>query len=215
MSGADPRTDPNPARARLIDHFKRAYQIIVGLAITLACTKLFSSESTLSFWLFCTFFVTVVPIFHGGDRSLDVKYLDARPQGFGQRASYIWDVYMLLITAVIFVKLAQAIPGAGLGGGTTAAGPQEFYRWMTILMVFDIAVLAIDRFKTALLYPQQSRLAAYLPWGVLNAALALVCGLASLYPAWLGTEIESLAVFVLALLRTILDYCFGSDFLFP
>ena len=28
--------DPNQERSRLIDHFKRAYQIIVGLAITLA-----------------------------------------------------------------------------------------------------------------------------------------------------------------------------------
>src|SRR6266571_165610 len=100
-----PAHDPAQARARLIDHFKRAYQIIVGLAITIACTKLFTSETTLSLWLFCTFFITVVPIFHGGDRSLDVKYLGARPQGFWQRAAYIWDVYMLLITAVLFVKL--------------------------------------------------------------------------------------------------------------
>ena len=36
--------DAAQERSRLIDHFKRAYQIIVGLAITLACTKLFPND---------------------------------------------------------------------------------------------------------------------------------------------------------------------------
>ena len=108
--------DAAQERSRLIDHFKRAYQIIVGLAITLACTKLFPNDDPsipwdTSFWLFCIFFITVVPIFHGGDRSLDVKYLRAPAVGFWGRAAYIWDVYMLLITAILFVKIAQAIPG--------------------------------------------------------------------------------------------------------
>jgi hypothetical protein len=104
-------------RSRLIDHFKRAYQIIAGLAITLACSKLvpdgvpsFGIFSDTSFWLFCTFFITVVPIFHGGDRSLDIKYLRAPPKGFGGQAAYVWDVYMMLITAILFVKIAQSIP---------------------------------------------------------------------------------------------------------
>jgi hypothetical protein len=103
--------DAAQERSRLIDHFKRAYQIIVGLAITLACTKLFPNDDPgvpwdTSFWLFCAFFITVVPIFHGGDRSLDVKYLQAPAVGFWSRAAYIWDVYMLLITAILFVKIA-------------------------------------------------------------------------------------------------------------
>ena len=108
--------DLEKQRSRLIDHFKRAYQIIVGLAITLACTKLFPAGipsfaifSDTSFWLFCTFLITVVPIFHGGDRSLDIKYLRESPPGFWGKAAYVWDVYMLLITAILFVKIAQSI----------------------------------------------------------------------------------------------------------
>ena len=105
-----PAADANLQRSRLVDHFKRAYQIIVGLAVTLACTKLFphgiARHPDSTFWLFCTFFITVVPIFHGGDRSLDLKYLGSQPHGFWRRAAYIWDVYMLLITAIFFVKIA-------------------------------------------------------------------------------------------------------------
>jgi hypothetical protein len=73
-----PTRDVNQERARLIDHFKRAYQVIVGVAITVACSKLFPGgwqSVDITFWTFCTFFITVVPIFHGGDRSLDLKYL--------------------------------------------------------------------------------------------------------------------------------------------
>ena len=72
-------SNPGLARSRLIDHFKRAYQIIVGLAIARACVKVlphgFSGFPDLEFWLFATLFVTLVPSFHGGDRSLDIKYL--------------------------------------------------------------------------------------------------------------------------------------------
>lgn len=149
----------NQERSRLIDHFKRAYQIIVGLAITLACTRLFSSASfSSSIWFFCTFFITVVPIFHGGDRSLDIKYLGAQPTGFWGRAAFIWDVYVLLITAILFVKIALSIPTttvtpvASVTGAWSAAGdstPESFYLWMGGMLTFDVAVLAFDRFKTA------------------------------------------------------------------
>ena len=105
-------------RSRLIDHFKRAYQIIVGLAITLACGKVFAGGSVdfndPALFMFAAFFVTVVPIFHGGDRSLDLKYLGAKITLIRDQIGYVWDVYMLMITAIFFVKIAQAIPGPGL-----------------------------------------------------------------------------------------------------
>jgi hypothetical protein len=65
--------DVGQERARLIDHFKCGYQVIVGLAIAVACSKLFPQgllqKFDITFWSFFTFFITVVPIFHGGDRS--------------------------------------------------------------------------------------------------------------------------------------------------
>jgi hypothetical protein len=152
--------DANQERSRLIDHFKRAYQIIVGLAVTLACTKIFprgiATFPDVTLWLFCIFFITVVPLFHGGDRSLDLKYLGSRPHGFWARAAYIWDVYMLLITAIFFVKIAQAIPGAGLGFGGEAPPqtPQLFYEWMAAMLAFDVGVLIIDWIKSGVLEAQ-------------------------------------------------------------
>jgi hypothetical protein len=220
---------PSVARLRLIDHFKRAYQIIVGLAITNASTNLLfggSAEfSGTAVWMFCTLFITVVPIFHGGDRSLDLKYLGAQPVGFWGRVAYVWDVYMLLITAIFFVKIAQHIAPPDAKNGQTDIGQiRDFYWWMMAMLLFDVAVLIIDRIKSSLLGTQgQDELSAYWKWIVLNLLLGLVC-------LWLwhdiprgsffcGTAtslyIASIIVFVLAFFRTILDYAFGKEFMFP
>ena len=93
-------------RSRLIDFFKRLFAIIAGLAITEACKRLLPANPTFalpgpSFWMFVTLFVTIVPIFHGGDRSLDVRHLDQRVENTRQRLKFVWDVYALLITALL------------------------------------------------------------------------------------------------------------------
>jgi hypothetical protein len=220
-------------RARLIDHFKRAYQIIVGLAITGACTKLFADGVVkfpldVSVWLFGAFFITVVPIFHGGDRSLDVKYLREQPTGFWKRFFYIWDVYILLITAILFVKIAQAIPDApaaaakavptgvaqvvpGASTQPAPSTPEHFYFWMAVMLFFDAAVLVIDGVKSNLLL-------RYGKWIVINVVLASICLWAKAQPGvWPGLSVNTTAeiVFGFALLRTFLDYIFGGDFMFP
>lgn len=209
-------------RSRLIDHFKRAYQIIVGLAITSACGKLLpeglASLWTLPFWQFCTFFITIVPIFHGGDRSLDVKYLGARPEGV-QRVSYVWDVYMLLITALFFVKISQAIPGSSILCATPSPStPEDFYYWIAAMLFFDVFVLVVDWAKNAALRTQgMPALRAYWPWLLLNTSLGMVCYWAagSLRPVALSPETVGFVVFVLAFARTVLDYLFGQEFMFP
>jgi hypothetical protein len=229
---APANSDQAPAnleeRPRLIDHFKRAYQIIVGLAITLACTKLVpdgipSSRIFLdtSFWLFCAFFITIVPIFHGGDRSLDIKYLRKSPGGFWGKAAYVWDVYMLLITAILFVKIAQSIPvpQTASGSGGTILGqalsppstPDNFYRWMAIMLFIDVGILIVDGFKNALL-------GTYVKWILLNLVFGFICLYATAPPNFLPSLSEltvSIVVFAFAFLRTLLDYTFGGRFMFP
>ncbi len=230
MTQAKTKTDPVVQRERLVDHFKAAYQIVVGIAITIACTNLFADgilkfPFDVSFWLFGIFFITVMPIFHGGDRSLDVKYLTTPTTGFAARVSYLWDFYALVITAILFVKIAQAIPGpvpnpipvvgqaAAAAAAAAAPTPAHFYAWMVIMLVFDVVVLIIDGIKSELF-------SAYGKWIALNLALAIVCLWARSQPAWLPLPLVSdtaaaETVFVLAFLRTVLDYASGGEFMFP
>lgn len=222
---------------RLIDHFKRAYQIIVGLSITLACGKLFYtgtvSITDQALWLFCIFFITVVPIFHGGDRSLDIKYLGVEVDGFWRRSSYIWDVYMLLLTAIFFVKIAQAIPGPGVsftssardGEVSATSSATLFYEWMAAMLIFDTFVLIVDVLKTGVLnrtdkISWRSRLVPYCYWVPLNLTLAVACLYAagvSALPCLTADRSVSIgiSVFLLAFARTVLDYVVGKNFMFP
>jgi hypothetical protein len=214
-----PEEEARQHRSRLIDHFKRAYQIIVGLAITLACGKVFAHGTVdladPALFLFGTFFITVVPIFHGGDRSLDLKYLGAKPSSGWQQVAYVWDVYMLLITAILFSKIAQAIPGPGLiFSDSPVTAPGHFYDWMAGMLFFDAAVLIVDLVKSSLLGVRVlSRLGAYLGWIVLNILLGIVC----LYVPHIisSAETASIVVFGAAFLRTVLDYICGTKFMFP
>jgi hypothetical protein len=172
----------------------------------------------------------VVPIFHGGDRSLDVKYRNHYPQTARDRAALLWDDYMLLLTAVLFVCIAEAIPKAPESGHAPAeVHAQAFYHWMAIMLGFDVAVLIIDRWKSRA--KERVRLKPYIAWIIINSLLGLVCwavsgmsepqcaGMVVTIPLPFGLSVAatlwqvSFAVFLAALLRTVADYEVEQGFL--
>lgn len=225
------------ARLRLIDHFKRVYTIVVGLAITEGVKNLFPlSPRDLpmpAIWMFGTFFLTIVPIFHGGDRSLDFKYMSTVQTKFAAKIGYIWDVYMLLITAILFVCIAKSVPQRSVepsdAGAYLNAG--LFYFFMTAMLVADVFILLVDRVKSK----QKLKSPLYLFWMTANCFLALACGYAThvigMFSAphadtpflFLGTEFDlnaiSVMIFILAFARTVVDYVCDDlsreNFLFP
>jgi len=215
------------AHNRTIDHFKAVYAIIAGLALTEACLRVMPLSSAWDFRIpmFFTLFITVVPIFHGGDRSLDVKYRGHIPQNGWERAKLLWDDYMLLLTAILFVCVAEAIPKQPEAGHAAAElNPQAFYYWMAVMLGFDVFVVAVDRIKTP--KPERPKKKPYLDWMWMNAALAGLCWWASRITAPSGAALAvivplpwgwsfattlwrvSCGVFVAAVLRTVMDYEF-------
>ena len=221
------------AKSRLIDYFKRLFAIVAGLAITEAVKRALTfSPADMpwpTLWMFCGFLITIIPIFHGGDRSLDLKYLAADGTPSGGRVGYAWDVYMLVITAILFVCMAETLPRPN-GGTFSAPEAGHFYRLTAITLMFDVAVLVVDIFKTSA--EKRARLGSYLTWIPVNTLLAAICyvlassfdGLDSITAS---TELPipligmvsfgtiAFVIFVLSLLRTIADYWAGRDFLFP
>lgn len=220
-------------RPRLVDHFKRVYSIIAGLAITEACKQLWpfslASFTDYRFWMFAAFFITIVPIFHGGDRSLDRKYIDHEPKNRVERAFYIWDVYMLLVTAILFVGLAEAIPKAEdiHKAAPTPADLAYFYYFLSVLFLFDAIVLWADFLKSDAgrrLKLQES----YKQWIPANLILCVFCAFAAYLinptgalAAFVGLQpfpmitALSIVVFAAAAARTFFDYWFSGDFMFP
>ena len=226
MSGS-PTPEQLKQHERLIDHFKRVYSIVAGLALTEACRRSLPIESIFDFrlWMFATLFITLVPVFHAGDRLLDQKHYGRPPLTSRERFAFVWDEYRLLLTAVLFVCLAESIPSAADIRNPSEFAPGRFYFWMSVTFGFDVCVLGVDHIKNR---QRWSELQPYLGWMVANSLLCYVCLSASQLPldfahktvsvAVLGDVTLftlSLVVFICALLRAILDYLVGDAFLFP
>jgi hypothetical protein len=93
VSGSHSGTQADPQHQRLIDYFKRVYAIVAGLALTDACRRTLplTDYHDPRLRMFLAFFVTIVPIFHGGDRSLDQKYFASEPSSPVERFWFVWD----------------------------------------------------------------------------------------------------------------------------
>ena len=246
MDGGDSIRDPGmDGRKRLIDHFKRVYNIVAGLAITEAVRHLFPIYDDFFHgpapWLFVTFIVTIVPIFHGGDRSLDAKYWD-RPRTVGlERFWFLVDVWALLITAMAFVAIAEAIPrpdGCDAAGRCSAPLTFSSAKWFTLLLgitvAFDVLVLVAEFARGSRGTPgdtpaaaaaRKGFLGAYPTWIRINTPFAVACAFAACmtWNQWgiadaLPIAVQSWTLPLLtaaALLRTYLDYLWSGDSLFP
>ena len=197
-------------QCRLNDHFKTVYAIIAGVAITDAIGALTSSDGGALIeqrvMRFCTLLITLLPIFHGSDRSLEIRH-GYPAENTNEKTNYVLDVYLLIITATLFVCLADTIKLSSMA----------FYFWLGGVMVFDALVLMFDLGKLHYFKidrpPQPALWPAYIRWIGINIALAIICFVwAFWFPmgAWMDYWI-----FMCALLRTIADYWFGSELMFP
>ncbi|ACK51217.1 hypothetical protein Msil_2285 [Methylocella silvestris BL2] len=229
LPASDDNQEQNKSRdrSRLIDHFKRVYSIVAGLAITEACRQIWpfswDSFANYRFWMFATFFVTIVPIFHGGDRSLDHKYLDHETTTTAQRFKFIWDVYMLLITAILFVGIAEAIPKPS-APGAAPPDPAQFYLFMAFLFAFDVFVLIVDYLKSDAAR-KQKLWNSYALWVPVNSLMGVLCWAAAHGVNQAATPgasavpslpvIVSILIFIAAAARTLVDYWRTDKLMFP
>jgi hypothetical protein len=201
-------------RGRLLDHSKRVYSIIVGLAIADACRTLFpfdfSHGLSNSLVLFLTFVVTVVPIYQGFDRSLDIKYYETSLDAPLNPGAYTWDVAMLLVTAIFFVGMAESLRTNG------TPTPAAFYFWLGLMLVFDCGVLLIDYAKSPV---KETLRPHYRIWGAINLALGIVAiyasfGVAAQEAVGPATGAQWLFL-LLAVVRSGIDYSRSMRFRFP
>lgn len=207
-------------RARVIDHVKRLFAIVCGLAITVASTNAFTCLVIAKDWVgvlqYLATLFTIVPIFHGAERSLDLQYL-RRDSGVPTNLRFITDIWILIGMALFFVAIAQTIPNyrpPAPSASEVAATHSHFFLALGLFFLFDVLGLAIglsrqSRESVAVVYKQ-----AHKRWMGLNFVMAVVC-----LTAWRYFDAAllcvSLVIAMLAIVRTALDYCVGWKFLYP
>jgi hypothetical protein len=209
---------------RVVDHMKRLFAIVCGLALTLGCVNAYtcynrSDADTVGILQFVILLVSVVPIFHGAERSLDLKYLRADKPG----ARPFWiivDFWLLLVSALFFVVIAQCVPDY-----RPATPPNvdvlrdRFLLFLGAFFLYDVVVLMQGALRVqtpGAAAPDRIVLLAHGAWMAGNGVMGAIYLISRSY---LEPGSEPVGLFcvllALALFRTVCDYAFGWRFLFP
>lgn len=99
---------------------------------------------------FVTFIVTLLPVFHGMERSLDLRYLD-RGSPIPGAMRLVGDTSVLLVTALFFLGLALSIPDHGAPWlKDHLPTMRSLFVWAFFgFLVFDTVVLVVTRSRLA------------------------------------------------------------------
>jgi hypothetical protein len=215
---------------RVVDHMKRLFAIVCGLALTLGCVNAYTAFNRPMYadqwawpdWVgvlqFVILLVSVVPVFHGAERSLDLKYLRADAPG-ARPGWIILDFWLLIFSALFFVVIAQCVPDYRPSRQPDVEVLRDrFLLFLGAFFLYDVVVLLQGalRAQTGPATPDKIVHWAHVAWMAGNGFMGAVCLIAR---SWLEPGSEPLGLFtillVLALLRTVCDYAWGWQFLFP
>ncbi len=211
--GPENSEDVLRARNRVVDHWKRLFAIVSGFAITVACLRVYScalSRDLAGILQFVVLIVTIPPVFHGMERSLDLRYLQRRSPIPGA-ARMVGDTAVLMLTGLFFLGLALSIPDHGQSW--LVDRKDILRRWYMLLLVsfffFDSIVLWATKKRLQETAPEAGAHSAHRNLAILNV---LTC--AAIIAA-VGFDLGFWPVALIAVGRTLLDYKISRAFLYP
>jgi hypothetical protein len=199
------------ARSRVVDHWKRLFAIITGFAITAACQRAY-----LCYWNsdwagileFIAFISTVPPVFHGMERSLDLRYLEPKSES-PSAWTVAEDTFVIITTGIFFLALALSIPDY------TTNGRRDLHVFPVLLsafLFFDVIALlkTSPRFNNT-----KSHISTHYGLAILNA-MALILIMFVLYCQNAQNALMMQVIIgLIAILRSWGDYMVSKDFLYP
>jgi hypothetical protein len=196
-------------RENSVKQLSELYNVVTGVALSLAITKLIDPSSTDSpvklgmLLTFFTFVVVIIPFHQGAVRHLFATYVEHGGSTRIKEGALAFDFLILFCQACIFVALALLIGNL-----------QQFTNALMILLFVDCiwGVLAKLAFTGA-----QAQWAE-MKWALINfVTLSLMFALSKFGPPLLGgwgDEMQEL-VFLLSLIRTVVDYSTSWSFYYP
>lgn len=213
MTDAAPSGNVNEeARRRSVGNLQRVYTVVVSLAITEALRRLLSPAATnpiteidiRSLIAVVSLLVTIIPFYHGANRYLDATYVTG--ERTAKSSALMLDFIVIFLEGLIFFVLALLI------ANTTA-----FFTGLALLFFLDSAWVALTRVTSE---SPLDRGREYATWSISNIAAGVIIllfiwsNLLS-WEIWPTLEIAAVAVGVVALLRTIIDYATVWNFYYP
>lgn len=197
-------------RQRTIDHLQLLYTVVAGAALTLAITKLIDDKGLVPIRLdvlpyFVAYFLTLVPIYHGALRHLDITYFEdiqAKPK----RGALMFDWGLLFIESCLLLSLAALLQR-----------PEVFSFWLCGILAFDCVWAFIAAIGFA---PEAAKHRVEWKWAVINFLVGVILVLGLLYIMSLDNTrpvdfFRWVLVLLLATARTVWDYGWCWEYYFP
>jgi hypothetical protein len=199
------------ARERSVGNLQRLYTVVVSLAIAEGLRRLVSAieqngiiDAYGNLLMFLSFVATVIPFYHGANRYLDATYVtgERRPK----RYTLLIDFVALFIEGLLLFVLAMLSNKLVL-----------FYTLLAGLFVFDAIWVAFTKLTTE---EQEDHGPKYIKWAALNigaaAALSVFAWSNILnWEFWSTPDVKNIALFIVALARTVYDYMSVWSFYYP
>ena len=198
------------ARENSVKQLSEIYNVVTGVALTLAIMNIVDSnaslipiKSGLVAINFLTFAAIIVPFHHGAVRHLYATYVEDGGSSRIMRGALALDFFILFAEACLFVALAVLLERANL-----------FTSALIALLIVDCTW----GFLANLAFTGAQAQKAERTWSLINLFTAALLSLLYIFgPKILsGWDIDmEIAVFVICLVRSIIDYYSSWDFYFP
>jgi hypothetical protein len=200
------------ARENSVKQLSELYNVVTGVALTLAILKLIDPTAPWLSWLpvkpenglgFLTFIIIMVPFHQGAVRHLYATYIEDERSSRVKRGALALDFFILFGEACLFVAMAELI-----------GKPNLFTTALIALLILD----CVWGFLATLAFTGAQAQKAERKWSLINIiTVGFLIGLYIVGPKILGAwtaEMEILVI-VVCFIRTVIDYYSCWDFYFP
>lgn len=199
------------ARTRSVDNLQRLYTFVVGLSVTESLRRVFISmtdngqvQSTDSWLMITSFFITVVPFYHGANRYLDATYVteERKANQFGLMVDFLFLFIEGIALFILAMFINQRI---------------WFFTILGFLFVFDVIWVGVTRL---LARGEGEATSRYWKWATINIITALAV-FVSIYSNllkwefWTTETATNCALLGITIFRTAYDYYSVWDFYYP
>jgi hypothetical protein len=188
-----------------VDILLYLYSVVMALALTTAVGMTVAPQdnalrifdlSSQSLAIFGTFFITLVPFYHGASLHMLTTHRDSSAPR--KRGEALVDFFALALEAVMFYAMAKSIGQS-----------ESFVLWFAALLLLDTGWVGFTYFKSQTDVGQAPKW-----WAFLNSAMLLILML--LWSPLRAQEPQAYALlFGASLVRTFLDYLKCYTYYFP
>lgn len=192
------------ARENSVNNLQRVYTVVISLAITEGLRRLFGNfasseilpghEETIA--LLALLF-TIVPFYHGANRYLDERYIEA--SGDGPSWSLMLDFVVLFSQGLIFFVLSLLIYDR-----------DTFFTLLSGLFVIDIIWVGITTASN-----ESNEKPSFIKWAIINTIAAALIYLIVWSNLFSNREAGTYFLLFIAISRSVLDYITVWNFYYP